>query len=282
MAMAAGKLNGLSQGKYQVIPVLSDEEYAELKTDIASRGVMVPVEYDEEGNILDGHARVQICQELTIKEWPRVIRAGLTEEQKIQHAYQINMLRRQVSVEWKKEEAKKLRLEGRSLRWIASALGVTEHAIRGWCSGATEVAPEQTTGKDNKSYPAKRAAEEELATRREKTTEMQGQGTTVRSIAKEMSVSIGTAASLVKKPDESLTGDEEQDKWLNERVYQQGMYAYCKYCYTVHNDWDSAPDAIAPAWECGECGYVTADEFMDIRDEPAEDYEPEGIEVKHH
>ncbi len=102
----------------------------------------------------------------------------------------------------------------------------------------------------------------------------------VRSITKELGVSVGTMASLVKKPDENLTGDEEQDKWLNEHVYKSGMYAYCKYCYTVHNDWDSAPDAIAPAWECGECGYVTADEFMDIRDEPAEDYEPEGIEVK--
>jgi N6-adenosine-specific RNA methylase IME4 len=78
----------------------------------------------------------------------------------------------------------------------------------------------------------------------------------------------------------SLTGDDEQDRWLNERVYKSGMYAYCKYCYTVHDDWDSAPDAIAIAWECGKCGYVTADEFMEIRDEPAEDYEPEDIEVK--
>ena len=40
---------------YQVMPDLTPEEYAELKSDIASRGVMVPVEFDEAGNVLDGH-----------------------------------------------------------------------------------------------------------------------------------------------------------------------------------------------------------------------------------
>ena len=67
---------------YQVMPPLSAEEYNELKNDIAARGVMVPIEYDEHGNVLDGHHRLQICAELGIKEFPKVIRAGMTEAEK--------------------------------------------------------------------------------------------------------------------------------------------------------------------------------------------------------
>lgn len=50
--------------KYQVMPELTAEEYSELKADIAERGVMVPIEYDEQGNVLDGYHRLKICEEL--------------------------------------------------------------------------------------------------------------------------------------------------------------------------------------------------------------------------
>ncbi|MCC8163427.1 MAG: ParB N-terminal domain-containing protein, partial [Lachnospiraceae bacterium] len=71
---------------YQVMPELTADEYAELKNDIARRGVMVPIEFDEDGNILDGYHRFQICKELGITDYPRVIRAGMTEEEKRTHA----------------------------------------------------------------------------------------------------------------------------------------------------------------------------------------------------
>ena len=45
--------------KYQLLPELSAADFEVLKQDIAARGVMVPVEYDEEGSILDGHHRVR-------------------------------------------------------------------------------------------------------------------------------------------------------------------------------------------------------------------------------
>ena len=46
--------------KFQVMPELSTDEYAELKADIAKNGVVVPVLVDEDGNIIDGHNRVQL------------------------------------------------------------------------------------------------------------------------------------------------------------------------------------------------------------------------------
>jgi ParB-like chromosome segregation protein Spo0J len=49
---------------YQFFQPLSDEEYTALKKDIEDRGIKVPIELDSDGNILDGHHRWQIAQEL--------------------------------------------------------------------------------------------------------------------------------------------------------------------------------------------------------------------------
>lgn len=84
-------------GQWQVLPELTAEEYAALKADIAERGVQVPVEYDEQGAILDGHHRVRACQELGVSDWPRVVRKGLTEEEKRQHVIALNLARRHLN-----------------------------------------------------------------------------------------------------------------------------------------------------------------------------------------
>lgn len=84
---------------YQVMPPLTDEEFAALKADIAARGVQVPVEYDEMGNVLDGHHRVQACFDLGITHWPRLIRHGLAEDEKRRHARRLNLDRRHLDRE---------------------------------------------------------------------------------------------------------------------------------------------------------------------------------------
>jgi ParB-like chromosome segregation protein Spo0J len=84
------------------MPALSADEYAALKVDIAARGVKVPVEYDELENILDGHHRVQICQELGISQWPRLVRHGLSEDEKRRHARRLNLDRRHLDQEQKR------------------------------------------------------------------------------------------------------------------------------------------------------------------------------------
>lgn len=79
--------------RYQFFDPLPTEQYEALKADIAKRGVLVPVEYDEDGNILDGHHRAQIAAELGI-DHPRVIRGGLDEHAKTEHVLKLNLLRR--------------------------------------------------------------------------------------------------------------------------------------------------------------------------------------------
>lgn len=116
---------------YQVMPDLTVEEYAELKSDIAARGVMVPVEFDESGNVLDGHHRLKICEELGIKEYPKVIRAGMTEQEKRTHARKLNMARRQLTSTQKRQIIHDQLTETpeKSDRQIAEAIGVAHTTV---------------------------------------------------------------------------------------------------------------------------------------------------------
>lgn len=90
---------------YQVLPPLSEDDYGALKADIAARGVLVPVEYDETGTILDGHHRVRACAEIGLTEWPRLVRMGLSESEKRRHARQLNLARRHLDTAAKRLSA---------------------------------------------------------------------------------------------------------------------------------------------------------------------------------
>ena len=116
---------------YQVMPELSADEYSELKADIKERGVMVPIEFDEFGNTLDGHHRLKICEELGITDYPTVIRARMTEEQKRTHARKLNMARRQLSQEQRRDLIREQLKETpeKSDRQIAAALGVSNSTV---------------------------------------------------------------------------------------------------------------------------------------------------------
>lgn len=153
--------------RYQVLPGLSAEEYEALKADIAQRGVQVPVEYDEDGNILDGYHRVRACQELGIIDWPKVVRRGLTEEQKIEHALALNLHRRHLTREQRRELVVRLRQQGWSLRRIAERLGVHHDTVREDLLGVGNPTPATVIGADGKQYPATKPAPVELPERHE-------------------------------------------------------------------------------------------------------------------
>lgn len=118
--------------QYQLFPDLNESEYSELKADIAERGVMVPIEYDEQGNLLDGHHRKKICDELGIKDFPRAIRYGMTEEEKRNHVRKLNMARRHLNREQKRkvvEDALKDEPE-KSNRQLGRELGVSDNTVK--------------------------------------------------------------------------------------------------------------------------------------------------------
>ena len=87
--------------RYQVLPPLQEAAYQSLRADIERHGVLVPIDVDEEGEILDGHNRQAIADELGI-DCPRIVRAGIgTDADKVDYALRMNLLRRHLGpVEW--------------------------------------------------------------------------------------------------------------------------------------------------------------------------------------
>lgn len=114
---------------YQVMPGLTAEEYASLREDIALHGVRVPVDVDENGQVLDGHHRSLIAAELGL-DCPRRVIEGLTEAEKVAHALAVNVHRRNLTREQRRE------LIAASLRAEPEASDV-EHARRTGVSDKT-------------------------------------------------------------------------------------------------------------------------------------------------
>ena len=220
--------------KYQVMPDLTPIEFEALKADVAQHGVLVPVEMDEQGNILDGHHRVRAWQELraegvTLPDYPRMVRTGMTEEAKRNHARRLNVMRRQLSREQRDKCAAEMKMDGASYPVIASSLGISVgaayNAVQKVFRNESLESPAHVTGADGKTYPAERKPVAPPA------------------------------------PTPALFVDDESDV---PNRYTGGL-AYCKYCYETHTKWEYSPHHYAPTWICECCNHATADEHMDLR-----------------
>ena len=63
--------------------------------------MLVPVELDEAGHVLDGHHRLRAAAELGLALVPTLVRTGLSEDAKREHALRLNLLRRHLGpVSW--------------------------------------------------------------------------------------------------------------------------------------------------------------------------------------
>jgi hypothetical protein len=150
--------------KYQVLPSMPPEQFAALKADIGERGVLTPIDIDEEGQILDGHHRYRACVELGVVDFPTIVRPGMSEEDRRMFARKANMLRRHLS----REQVRQLVAE--QLRdtpnWansrVAQALGVddkTVKVVRDTLESTSEIPKfDKLIGADGKTRPTKRPA----------------------------------------------------------------------------------------------------------------------------
>ena len=126
------------------LPPLTAEEFAALKADIKTNGILVPILEDEHGQVIDGFHRRKIAVELRIKDVPTKIVAGLSDEEKRHMAYRLNANRRQLSQAQKRElvAAELKRSPDLSNAWIASLLGVGDklvEAVRREMEGASTI-----------------------------------------------------------------------------------------------------------------------------------------------
>jgi transposase-like protein len=158
--------NATAAQHYQLFPALEPATEAALKASIVRFGVLVPVTVDQHGNILDGHHRKRIADELGVDCDIRVRRVN-GEDEANEIARTLNMDRRHLSAEDRRRMVEALRSERtangehvHSYRAIAKALGVSHTQARRdideHASGGTYVPPELVRGSDGKSYPARR------------------------------------------------------------------------------------------------------------------------------
>ncbi len=204
---------------FQMMPALEPDEYQALKHDIEAHGVLVAIEYDDVGNILDGHHRVRACTELDITDWPRVVRSGMTDDEKRAHAIRLNLNRRQLSRKLREALWLEMRKVGMTYRAIAAADGTVcdttvMHAVNSVAGNAATALPEVVTGKDGKQYSAKKKAKEEVLDAKEVDVSRQwtpaavkanaikamlDTGHNIEQIADALSLSAANVRSLVRR-----------------------------------------------------------------------------------
>ena len=121
--------------RWQLLPPLSDEEYAGLKADIAAQGVLVPVVIDEgSGEVIEGHHRLRAWTELRaegvkVPDYPKQVVRFANDDDRVAFVLAANLFRRHLGREQRAEVVARLRLEGWSVRRIAEVLDVGRSTV---------------------------------------------------------------------------------------------------------------------------------------------------------
>lgn len=113
---------------FQVAKPLDLATESALRASIVRWGVLVPVVVDQNGNIIDGHHRSRIADDLGI-DYVIQERHVADEAEAIALAVTLNADRRQLNPEERREMVAVLRDEGHTTRAIASALGVGQSTV---------------------------------------------------------------------------------------------------------------------------------------------------------
>lgn len=151
---------GSEHSSYQLYKDLSDATEAALRASIRHFGVILPVVYDQHGNVLDGHQRLRIAAELHV-DVPATVIAVTDDAHAREIARTLNEDRRAMPRAERIEVVKALREEGHSVRAIAAAVGSPPSTIQGDLATVrtrTVEEPERITGLDGKERPAQRPA----------------------------------------------------------------------------------------------------------------------------
>jgi hypothetical protein len=158
------KPHGLNTPFADVMPSLSAEQYAELKSGIEQSGLAISILVDEDNNIIDGHHRYRACSELGVEFRTELI-SGIGDHQaKRMKIRALNLAVRNLSVadrerlrREQKDDALRLLASGRGIREVGKLVGRPQSTIHRW-KEAVSVPPEhspQPKTTNNKPSPTK-------------------------------------------------------------------------------------------------------------------------------
>lgn len=146
---------------FQLFDALDPATEAALRASIKRWGVIVPVVVDQHGQVIDGHHRKRIADELGVP-CPEQIREVENDEEARQLAVTLNTDRRHLAPEHRRPIVADLRAQGHSLRAIAGALGISKSQVandlEALSTSGQSPQPERVRTSDGRTYPATRPA----------------------------------------------------------------------------------------------------------------------------
>ena len=112
------------------LPDLTTWDYDALKESIRRWRVILPV-VKVDGDLIDGRQRIRACEELGMIDYPVLNLYGLTDEEKRDHAYILNLVRRRLNQEQMRQliAAELRRTPDLSDNWLAQILGTTDKTV---------------------------------------------------------------------------------------------------------------------------------------------------------
>jgi ParB-like chromosome segregation protein Spo0J len=146
-----GRLD-LDATHYQCMPDMQPDEFDRLVESIREKGLLTPIVVDEGGKVLDGHHRVKAAREAGIDDIPYVMRSGLAEAKKLTYAAVVNIERRHLGAEQKRDLVARL-LESdpaQSDRQVAKATGTSPTTV-GKVRAETGTTTTTRTGRDGRT-----------------------------------------------------------------------------------------------------------------------------------
>src|SRR5436190_12247600 len=124
MSFASDRPNSL----FQLFPLLDLATEAALRSSIERHGVLVPVAVDQHGRILDGYHRSRIADELDVPYETRTHEVR-DDDHARELARTLNVVRRHLDPDQRRDLVAELRQQGHSLRAIGGALGVSDMTV---------------------------------------------------------------------------------------------------------------------------------------------------------
>jgi ParB-like chromosome segregation protein Spo0J len=220
-------------GRYQIMPAMTPEERAQLKQDIREKGIIVPLEFDDEGHIIDGHHRFELFAELIeegadLPMFDKITRKFGSEQEKIAYVLSLNLKRRHLSAEQRQQLVVKLRKPpyAYTMSKIASLLSISIATVSRDIDDLSEVEKAELKaltieGADGRQYTANYAQRSFYTG----TTQMREQMAQAQGEAKAASIANGTQNDQEKVTRYAILVDcqsEAEQAELLERLVEEG------------------------------------------------------------